>query len=138
MCKCFIHIQWRGRRDRDGMVVGSTTEARGQYCFSVLRNTYYLMNINKDIFAFYWLRFVMWFYFIFHDMTTKSSKEAIIYHVTLHWPVDIDRLKKKWNGDRLIPFRLKYGIVYNYCSSLNTTWLRLFQMNRKDSFDQSL
>jgi hypothetical protein len=33
-------------------------EARGQYCFSVLRNTYHLMNINKDIFAFYWLRFV--------------------------------------------------------------------------------
>jgi hypothetical protein len=30
-------------------------------------------------------------------MTTKSSKEVIIYHVTLHWPVDIDRLKKmKW------------------------------------------
>jgi hypothetical protein len=69
-------------------------EARGQYCFSMLRNTYYLMNINKDIFAFYWLRFAMWFYFIFHDMTTKSSKEATIYHVTLHWPVDIDRLKK--------------------------------------------
>jgi hypothetical protein len=55
------------------------------------------MNINKDILAFYWLRFVMWFYFIFHGMTTKSSKEVIIYHVILHWPVDIDRLKKlKW------------------------------------------
>jgi hypothetical protein len=51
------------------------------------------MNINKDILAFYWLRFVMWFYFIFHGMTTKSSKEVIIYHVILHWPVDIDRLK---------------------------------------------
>ena len=25
MCKCFIHIQGRGRRGRDGMVVGSTT-----------------------------------------------------------------------------------------------------------------
>ena len=25
MCKCFIHIQGRGRRNRDGMVVGSTT-----------------------------------------------------------------------------------------------------------------
>jgi hypothetical protein len=57
----------------------------------------YLMNINKDILAFYWLRFVMWFYFIFQGMTTKSSKEVIIYHVILHWPVDIDRLKKlKW------------------------------------------
>ena len=44
----------------------------------------YLMNINKDILAFYWLRFVMLFYFIFHDMTTKSSKEVIIYHVILH------------------------------------------------------
>jgi hypothetical protein len=55
------------------------------------------MNINKDIFAFYWLRFVMWFYFIFHGMTTKSSKEVIIYHMILHWLVDIDRLKKlKW------------------------------------------
>ena len=55
------------------------------------------MNINKDILTFYWLRFVMWFYFIFHSMTTKSSKEAIIYHVILHWPIDIDRLKKfKW------------------------------------------
>ena len=55
------------------------------------------MNINKDILAFYWLHFVMWFYFIFHNMTTKSSKEVIIYHVILHWPVDIDRLKKlKW------------------------------------------
>jgi hypothetical protein len=30
-------------------------------------------------------------------MTTKSSKEVIIYHLILHWPVDIDRLKKiKW------------------------------------------
>jgi hypothetical protein len=30
-------------------------------------------------------------------MITKSSKEVIIYHVILHWPVDIDRLKKlKW------------------------------------------
>jgi hypothetical protein len=57
----------------------------------------YLMNINKDILAFYWLRFVMWFYFIFQGKTTKSSKEVIIYHVILHWPVDIDRLKKlKW------------------------------------------
>jgi len=57
----------------------------------------YLMNINKDILAFYWLRFVMWFYFIFHGMTTKYSKEVIIYHAILHWPVDIDRLKKfKW------------------------------------------
>jgi hypothetical protein len=57
----------------------------------------YLMNINKDILAFYWLRFVMWFYLIFQGMTTKSSKEVIIYHVILHWPVDIDRLKKlKW------------------------------------------
>ena len=57
------------------------------------------MNINKDtcILAFYWLRFVMRFYFIFHGMTTKSSKEVIIYHVILHWPVDIDQLKKlKW------------------------------------------
>jgi hypothetical protein len=44
------------------------------------------MNINKDILALYWLRFVMWFYFIFHGMTTKSSKEVIIYHVILHWP----------------------------------------------------
>ena len=53
------------------------------------------MNINKDILAFYWLRFVMWFYFIFRGMTTKSSKEIIIYHVIL--PVDIDWLKKlKW------------------------------------------
>jgi hypothetical protein len=52
------------------------------------------MNIKKDILAFYWLRLVMWFYFIFHGMTTKSSKEVIIYHVILHWPVDIDRLKK--------------------------------------------
>ena len=35
--------------------------------------------------------------FIFHGMTTKSSKEFIMYHVILHWPVDIDRLKKwKW------------------------------------------
>ena len=25
MFKCFIHIKWRGRRGRDGMVVGSTT-----------------------------------------------------------------------------------------------------------------
>jgi len=47
----------------------------------------YLMNINKDILAFYWLRFAMWFYFIFHGMTTKSSKEVIIYHVILNWPV---------------------------------------------------
>ena len=55
------------------------------------------MNINKDKLTFYWLRFVMLFYFIFHGMTTKSSKEVIIYHVILHWPVDIDRLKKlKW------------------------------------------
>ena len=55
------------------------------------------MNINKDILAFYWLRFVIWFDLIFHGMTTKSSKEVIIYHVILHWPVDIDRLKKlKW------------------------------------------
>jgi hypothetical protein len=45
----------------------------------------YVMNINKDIFAFYWLRFVMWFYLIFHGMTTKFSKEVIIYHVILHW-----------------------------------------------------
>ena len=30
-------------------------------------------------------------------MTIKSSKEVIIYHVILHWSVDIDRLKKiKW------------------------------------------
>jgi hypothetical protein len=30
-------------------------------------------------------------------MTTKSSKEIIIYHVILLWPVDVDRLKKlKW------------------------------------------
>jgi hypothetical protein len=37
----------------------------------------------------------MGFYFIFRGMTTKSSKEIIIYHVIL--PVDIDRLKKlKW------------------------------------------
>ena len=57
----------------------------------------YLMNINQDILAFYWLRFVMWFYFIFHGMTTIYSKEVIIYHVILHWPVHIDRLKKlKW------------------------------------------
>jgi hypothetical protein len=29
--------------------------------------------------------------------STKSSKEVMIYHVILHWPVDIDRLKKwKW------------------------------------------
>jgi hypothetical protein len=57
----------------------------------------YFMNINKDILIFYWLRFVMWFYFIFHGMTTKSSKEVIIYHVILHWPVDIVRLNKlKW------------------------------------------
>jgi hypothetical protein len=57
----------------------------------------YLMNINKEILTFYWLRFDMWFYFIFHGMTTKSSKEVIMYHVVLHWPVDIDRLKKlKW------------------------------------------
>ena len=57
----------------------------------------YLVNIKKNILAFYWLRFVMWFYFTFHGMTTKSSKEVIIYHVILHWPVDIDRLKKlKW------------------------------------------
>jgi hypothetical protein len=55
------------------------------------------MNINKDILAFYWLRFVMWLYFIFHGMTTKYSKEVIIYHMILHWPVDIDRYKKlKW------------------------------------------
>ena len=55
------------------------------------------MNINKDVLAFYWLRFVMWFYFIFHGMTTKSFKEVIIHHVILHSPVDIDRLKKlKW------------------------------------------
>jgi hypothetical protein len=53
------------------------------------------ISINKDILAFYWLRFVMGFYFIFRGMTTKSSKEIIIYHVIL--PVDIDRLKKlKW------------------------------------------
>jgi hypothetical protein len=52
------------------------------------------MNINKDILAFYWLRFVMWFYLIFHGMTTKSSNDVIIYHVILHWSVDIDRLKK--------------------------------------------
>ena len=50
--------------------------------------------MNKDILAFYWLRFAMWFYFIFHGMTTKFSKEVIIYHVILHWPVDIDWLKK--------------------------------------------
>ena len=51
------------------------------------------MNINKDILTFYWLCFVMRFYFIFHSMTTKSTKEVIIYHVI----VDIDRLKKlKW------------------------------------------
>ena len=37
---------------------------------------------------------------------------------SLHWPVDIDRLKKL-NGDRLNPFRLKYGIVFNYWTSLN-------------------
>ena len=86
-----------------------------KYCFKRLSSVYqsiiiaellsnilycillYLMNINKDILAFYWLRFVMWFNFIFHGMTTKSSKEVIIYHVFLHWPVDIDRLKKfKW------------------------------------------
>jgi hypothetical protein len=33
-------------------------------------------------------RFVMWFYYIFHGMTTKSSTEVIIYHMILHWPVD--------------------------------------------------
>ena len=55
------------------------------------------MNINKDILAFYWLRFVMRFYFISHGITIKSSKEVIIYHVILHRLVDIDRLKKiKW------------------------------------------
>ena len=61
----------------------------------------YLMNINKDILAFYWLCFVMWFYFIFHGMTTKSSKEVIIYYLTLHWPVDIDRL----------PYPVYFGII---------------------------
>ena len=68
-----------------------------EYLFPLTLYVYllYLMNINKDILAFYWLRFVMWFYFIFRGMTTKSSKEIIIYHVIL--PVDIDRLKKlKW------------------------------------------
>ena len=57
----------------------------------------YLMNINKDILAFYWLRFFMWFDLIFHGMTTKSFKQVIIYHVILHWPVDVDRFEKlKW------------------------------------------
>jgi hypothetical protein len=66
-----------------------------------------MMNINKDILAFYWLRFVMWFYFIFHGMTTKSSKEVIIYHVILHWPVDIDRLKKlKWRPINLVSIEI--------------------------------
>jgi hypothetical protein len=87
----------------------------------------YLMNINKDILAFYWLCFVMWFYFIFHGMTTKSSKEVIMYHVILHWPVDIDRLKKLkwrpinpvlieiWNSIQLLHF-IEYACIQQYFS----------------------
>jgi hypothetical protein len=86
----------------------------------------YLMNINKDIQAFYWLCFVMWFYFIFHGMTTKSSKEVIIYHVILHWPVDIDRLKKLklgqinpvsieiWNSIQLLHFIEYFQQYFSY------------------------
>jgi hypothetical protein len=49
-------------------------------------------------------------------MTTKSSKQVIIYHLILHWLVDIDRLKKlkwrpinpvsieKWNSIQLLHF----------------------------------
>ena len=43
------------------------------------------------------LLFYLFIYLFRHDMTTKSLKEVIIYHVILLWPVDIDRLKKiKW------------------------------------------
>jgi hypothetical protein len=43
------------------------------------------------------LLFYLFIYLFHHGMTTKSSKEVIIYHVILHWPVDIDRLKiLKW------------------------------------------
>ena len=59
----------------------------------------YLMNVNKDILAFFWLRFVMWFYFIFHGMTTILQRSHYVSRdFTLSdWPVDIDRLKKlKW------------------------------------------
>ena len=57
------------------------------------------MNVNKDILAFFWLRFVMWFYFIFHGMTTILQRSHYLSRdFTLSdWPVDIDRLKKlKW------------------------------------------
>jgi hypothetical protein len=57
------------------------------------------MNVNKDILAFFWLRFVMWFYFIFHGMTTILQRSHYVSRdFTLSdWPVDIERLKKlKW------------------------------------------
>ena len=49
-------------------------------------------------------------------MTNKPSKDVIIYHEFLHWPVDIDRMKKViwrpinpvsieiWNSIQLIHF----------------------------------
>ena len=89
------------------------------FCRSVYIYIYYTSWILIRIYSLsFWLRFVMWFYFIFHGMTTESAKEVIIYHVILHWPVDIDRLEKlKWRP--INPVWLKYGIVYNYCTSLN-------------------
>jgi hypothetical protein len=52
----------------------------------------YLMNINKDILAFYWLRFVIWFYFIFHGMTTIFQRSHYLScDLTLtcrYWPIE--------------------------------------------------
>jgi hypothetical protein len=49
------------------------------------------MNINKDILAFYWLRFVIWFYFIFHGMTTIFQRSHYLScDLTLtcrYWPI---------------------------------------------------
>ena len=82
----------RGSREVNSLWLWGTTKkvllrpiSEQQNSLSFNKWILYLMNIHKDILAFYWLRFVMWFYFIFHGMTTKSSKEVIIYHVILHW-----------------------------------------------------
>ena len=68
--------------------------------------------------------------------TTKSSKEVIIYHVILHWPVDIDRLKKIkwwpinpvsneiWNSIQLLHFNEYIQQYFSLCRGGQLYWWR--------------
>jgi len=63
-------------------------------------------------------------------MTTKSSKEVIIYHMILHWPVDIERLKKlKWRPINPVSIEFEFLLFVKSLLLFNINDLNMLNMS---------